>query len=485
MRKIFLYATALALITATSCEDELNKLPQQSLSDESAFDSKEGATGVLIGTYSLMQDLHSFGSQPQVIADYMADNVNFMGSFPTLQDINTYTAVSNNTTVAEIWRDNYEPILAANSVIANVPGVADGTFTDDERNQLIGEAKFIRAICYLNLVNLFAHPYQVNNGGEDGVPLILDPFDGTVQTPPRVSVDAVHQQIITDLTDAMSLMDDAPVSSGRASADAARALRSRVYLYREEWQNAADDANTVITNGNFSLAPDYSFYGGNAVTSTEVVFGIANSAIDNVNQGDNDAGSGSWDSYYNGSDAGGRGDAPAHPDLLAAYQSEPGDMRGTLFLKQVGASTDSAMFTTKFNDGANNSSDAPIVRMAEVNLNRAEALAELNGVNQESIDLMNAIRQRAGLPDRTLGDFAAPSDLLDAIAAERRKELAFEGHRRMDLLRRGLPLRTAATEPPFAPSGAGISSPGDDKTILPIPQRERDLNPNLTQNSGY
>jgi hypothetical protein len=132
----------------------------------------------------------------------------------------------------------------------------------------------------------------------------------------------------------------------------------------------------------------------------------------------------------------------------------------------------------------NNKDDAPLIRVTEMYLNRAEALAELNGVNQVSIDLMNALRTRAGLPNWTLATFATKQAFINAILNERRKELAFEGHRRMDLLRRGLALRssgsTAATSRPCDPT----NSP---KVLLPIPQREIDINPALKgqQNPGY
>lgn len=111
-------------------------------------------------------------------------------------------------------------------------------------------------------------------------------------------------------------------------------------------------------------------------------------------------------------------------------------------------------------------------------LNRAEALAEKDGINQPTIDLMNKLRTRAGLPTWTIASFASKQALVDAILNERRKELCFEGHRRMDLLRKGLPLRSSGPT-------AGISKPGDDKVVLPIPQRELDINPSLVKNPGY
>ena len=111
-------------------------------------------------------------------------------------------------------------------------------------------------------------------------------------------------------------------------------------------------------------------------------------------------------------------------------------------------------------------------------LTAAEALAEVNGPNATSLTLVNAIRTRAGLAAWTLDQVGSKDNFIRLILNERRKELAFEGHRRMDLLRRGLPLRSSGPQ-------AAAAVPGADKTVLPIPQREMDLNASLVQNSGY
>ncbi|WKN29669.1 RagB/SusD family nutrient uptake outer membrane protein [Porifericola rhodea] len=481
MKKLFIIA--LTALTITACNDELELSPQQSLSDELAFSDALAAEGVLIGAYNLLQDIHVFGSQPQVVADYQTDNVNFVGSFTTLQQINNYSVNADNGTVSEVWQDHYEAILAANAVIANVPGIEDPALTDDLKNQLVGEATFIRALCYFNLVNYYAQPYQVANGANLAVPLVLEPFTGEVILYERSSLEAVHQQIITDLNQVRELLP-AKIEQGRASSTAATALLSRLRLYRGEWEQAASLANEVIGTEGYALATDYSFY--NSV-SVEHIFTIENTEIDFENQSDEESGSGSWDSYYEPNNQGGRGDAPFSSDLMSAFEEESGDLRYQLKEKGTTFSGDSAIFTTKYDDGALNSSDPSIIRVSEMVLNRAEALAELNGINQESIDLMNLVRERAGLTAWNLTTFDSKDALLEAIAVERRKELCFEGHRRMDLLRRGLPLRTEESIPESAaPIGAGIGvKAGDNNAIFPIPQRERDLNPDLEQNPGF
>ena len=479
MKNIIVYSF-LALFFLASCEEDLELVPQQSLSDQTAFSDPTAAQGVLIGTYNLLQDLHSFGSMPQLISDYVTDNVNFVGTFTGLQEINTYSVTAGAGEISEIWRDTYEPILTANAIIANaaeVPGI-----TDEEANRILGEAHFIRALCYFQLVNLFGQPFQVENGARDGVPLYLEPFTGEIVLLPRSSVNEVHQQIIRDLGEARTRLPK-EIAQGRASSIAAIALESRLRLYREEWTEAADLANQVINDpdATHTLAPDYSFY--NAL-SPEIIFSIENTTIDFENQNDEESGSGSWDSYYEPNDQGGRGDAPFSADLLAAF--EPGDLRESF--REVGTTFSGIPenFTLKYDDGPTNSSDPALIRFSEMLLNRAEALVEISfGNAADAISLINPLRIRAGIPTWSPADFATQDDLLEAIENERRLELAFEGHRRMDLLRRGKPLRTATSVPASA-AGAGVGIvAGDDRAIFPIPQRELDLNGELTPNNGF
>ncbi len=467
-----LFLLSLVLV---ACKKDLEIQPEQSVSEELALSSESTANSVLLGVYSTSQLLNVFGAQPQVMADLQADNVEFVGSFPTLQEIFQYTTLSTNLTIAGWWQDHYRVILRANLVIDRVPGIEAVGFTTEEKAQLIAEAKFMRAITYFNLVNMFAQPYSLNNGSSLGVPLVLQYFDGNVSFPARATVAEVYTQIQKDLTEALpdlqERFSDPSDTRGRATQGAANALLSRLHLYKGEYQAAADYADDVIGSSLYQLAPDYSFYSGN---TPEDVFSIQMSAIDNSRTG-----SGGWASYYRPATAGGRGDAPFSTNLVNAYLEEAGDRRLELSDSAVAADGIRRRFTLKYPDAVNNSDNAPLIRVTEMYLNRAEALAELNGVNTTSLELMNALRTRAGLDTWEESDFATDEAFIEAILNERRKELAFEGHRRMDLLRKGKSLRAAGLP------NAGDSAPGANKVALPIPQREVDINPSLEQNTGY
>jgi len=471
--KIVLFIGLLAG-SLVSCED-LDVDPQQSLSTELAFADKQAVEGSLLGVYSLTQEFEVFGSLPHVISDFQADNVNFIGSFPTLQEISIYTTQADNVTIRDLWRRHYRAILAANAVIQFTPDSPDEALTSEERDQYVAEAKFVRSLLMFQLVNLFGQPINIGGDASPGIPIVTEAFTGEIIDYPRSTVGEVHDFILNELN---STIADLPVSyassgftRGRATKGAANALLSRIHLYRAEWQLAADKAEAVLDDETlYQPAGNYNFWGEN---NSEYVFSIQNSEIDN-----GQTGSGGWASYYNSAEDGGRGDAPFSAYLIDAYAAN--DERFTDLSKEnINTEGVSLLYTTKFPDVVTNSDNSPIIRTTEVMLNRAEALAQLNGVNDESLQLINDLRSRAGLDVLNAGDFSSKEAFVEQILEERRKELAFEGHRRMDLLRNDLPLRPEG-DPHF-----DASKPGQNRTILPVPQRELDINPSLTQNEGY
>jgi len=474
MKKYMFYLSLVGLVFfATSCDEDLEIEPEQDLSIDAAFADENTSTASLVGVYSRVQDLEVFGGMTQVINEYQADNVDFIGSFPTLQEINNYVTAADNGSIRTLWRDNYRAILAANAVIEFVPGVEDDAFTAEERAQLIAEAKFLRAAVYLQLVNMFAQPYTLDGGSSPGVPLVLEPFilQGEVVMPARNTVAEVYDQIETDLNEAIADLPEsygAPeFTRGRATVGAAEAMLARVHLYQEEFDQVLTFTDNIIKKADlYGLAPDFGFYDNN---TQETILDIQMTAVDNSRTG-----TGGLAGYFMPAELGARGDAPYTESFLNSY--EAGDLR----LSSLSIVGENGMtYTTKYPDAINNTDNAPILRFTEILLNRAEALVKsTNSVNEEALGLINQLRERAGLDAFEAGDFANADEFLTAILDERRKELAFEGHRRIDLLRNGMPLRTEGP-------GAGSSSPGDPLIILPIPQNEIDLGSSLPQNPGY
>ncbi len=464
------------VIVSSSCDKEIDLTAQQSLDVSGAFTNRDAAQSTLLGVYSTCQVLEMNGAMPQIFSDFMADNATFMGSFPTFQEIRDFNTLSTNANVQGVWQQHYRVITRANDVIAAVPGVPGASFTAAERAQFIAEAKFLRALAHFQLVNLFAHPFNFSGGTNLGIPIVITPFTGTVTFPARNTVAEVYTQVIKDLTEAVidlpATYSTAVATRGRATKGAAQALLSRVYLYKGDFANAATSAKLVLdASGTYAPASNYTFW--TSKNTSEDVFTIQNSAVDNGRTG-----TGGWASWHRPAANGGRGDIKFSPELIAAYTAEPGDLRYNLKSSGTGADNNPATFTTKWSDAVNNADNSPVIRTTEIVLNYVEAKAEAdNAVSQDLIDRMNVLRTRAGLPNWTLATFATKSDFVDAVLNERWKELAFEGHRRMDLLRRGKNLRVGNPNAAF----------GANKTILPIPQREIDNNPSLVgkQNAGF
>lgn len=465
-KNIFKYILMVAVAFGFSaCDDRLDLIPEQDIAIDAAFSSESAAFSALIGVYGLFSDGELTGGESQMVTEAMADNVRFVGSFPTLQDVATYDVLSTNGSTANYWYEPYECIIAANAVIANVPDIGDPGFTDAERNQFLGEALFMRAASYFQLVNLFAQPFNLDNGASPGVPLVLDPFVGEVTFPARNTVAEVHTQIRSDLETALTLLtgEAGATAPSRATPAACQALLARFHLYRGEWSDAITRAEQVMAAGSFDLAPDYSFY--NTTASEHIMTLVHNSLTTSE-----------WALWYTAPAIGGRGDAPFSDELLAEFD-QTNDLRfSTLNITSQAADGVDRIFTTKFPNGTTFEDNSPFLRYTELILNWGEAVVRnSNTVDANVVTELNRLRTRAGLSTFTVADFATPQALIDQLLIERRKELCFEGHRRMDLLRVGEPLRQNFADAAF----------GGNETVFPIPQREIDISAPLTQNPGF
>jgi len=464
MKKNKIILILFSILIFSSCESRLDVLPEDNVASNTVFNNKATIVGAVVGMYSKLQS-GDLNGMSQLISDYMSDNVNFVGSFPALQEIDQFETLATNGSLDNIWLDGYEAIGAANQIIVNLPGVELIDLTEDEKAQFIAEAKFVRAWTHFHLVNLFAQPYQFSNGSNLGVPIVLDVFTGSNISQfqlERSTVNEVHTQVEKDL---MEAIPDLPTSNGfRARKSSAEALLARLYLYREDWANAANFANTAIAAG--SLATDYDYYDDNP-SASEHLFVIVNTPVDGPQEPT--ASDEVYVNFYNAS-PGGRGDAPFSQNLIDLFALTPADKRfNDLSVAASDAGGNNTFFTTKYPDIVNNASDGMALRVTEMYLIRAEAnFRGGTSVGDSSLNDINALRTRAGL-----GALAALD--LDAILLERRKELCFEGHRRIDLLRNNLNLK---------PGGGAVSAPGANKVIFPIPDDEIVNNPNITQNPG-
>ena len=448
-----------------SCSKEFTDLPPyDALPRETAIVDESSMQSVMAGVYRAATSASLFGRALPVIGDLYADNI-----YQSAVNSNRYTgAFQYNYTVASgdvlnLWSAAYVVILRANNVInaslASTPNV----------DQLRGEALFMRALTYHALIQYFGRPYT-SNPNAPGVPVITayDPF----KLPSRNSVTEVYELIENDLAEAFSLMSISK-NSGFVNKYAAKALLARVYLTKGEWQNAKDAALDVINNGGYSLVSTSNFnsYWNSAAVRTDKVETIFELNLDAVvNNGSN-----SLAYMY---DQVGYGDMLATDALYNTYAVT--DVRRGLIVDGTRAGNNVKVVRKYPNEANADKDNIKMLRLSEMILIVAEASYRLND-EATALTYLNMIATRRGIaPYTSIG-----AALLEDIIKERRLEFAFEGLRYPDLQRLNRNVERVnmnSNYPANVPLEILFTS---HKRILPIPQTERDANPNITQNDGY
>jgi starch-binding outer membrane protein, SusD/RagB family len=464
---------ALLLTTASSCE-VLDQDPPAALTVDDAFANADRISKSATGMYDQLQNPEFLGGRALIYSDVRSDDTNPAGFFG---GIGTFNTLANDGTVTAAWTGGYRTLYGANFFLQQIQANT-GKTTPALETQYIGEAKFIRALVYFHLVNLFAQPYNFTaDASHLGVPLQLTAPDVTTAFDPsqnlrRSSVREVYAQIEKDLTEAITALPETYATpfdrTARATKDAARGLLSRVYLYKGQYAEAAAMAGTVISGGRHTLnaSPATPFI-STSYQTTESIFSVAHNSADNPNTNN------ALGQHYGRQR---RADISVTPYArIDTTQFRGKDRRRTLLLDPAAYPATSAVnvFTLKYNNGPFDY--APIVRYSEVLLNRAEGLAQTDaGISADAVTLLNQVRNRskpAYAPAYTVASFASKQALIDAILFERRLELAFEGHRYYDLMR-------------YKRNSSRVNY-GDPRAILPIPLVDIQQNPNLEQNPGY
>jgi len=463
----------------SSCKKEfLDEKPPTALPVTESIKTETDLADAVNGMYNAMRQYTLFGRDVPVLGDELGDNIYIYGSNSGryLSELNL-TYINSNAEASDIWTQGYYAILQANRIIY----AANSMPTSNAVNQLRGEAYTARALNYLTLVNFFATPYNTNPNAA-GVPLVTTPtfVTGPFIKPSRATVAAVYSKIISDLDSAYTTMPATvpTIASHAANSEygskwAARALEARAYLYKADYANAIVAARDVVQNGGYTLAAPnaYVAYWANpaAVSNkTETIFELAL-----TNQTNN--GTSGLDYIYNQN---GYGDAIAYDALYNLYSAT--DVRKNLFTTYV--NKPGAAVVNKYTNvsNANDKDDIKIIRYSEVLLTLAEAYAR-TGDNTNAQTYVNMVAKQRD--PAFVGYISTGSQLADDIVTERRKELAFEGLRYFDLQRLGL----TVTRPAQVNSAPVVNTfaPDNFRRILPIPQSETDINPNIKQNAGY
>ncbi len=479
--KILSILSLVLVMGVASCsEDFLEQQPNLSQTNELSLATFDGIEKAVLGAYTPLYDPAWYGRDFVVTAD-------LKGGIAKGSPMNSgrFTAeyLWNNTPNATsgLWTLGYRLIARANNAINALEGFEETDITQEQIDNLEGEAKFLRALAYHDLVRLFAQPYS-HDPQSLGVPVVLVTENAL---PARNTVAEVYTQIVSDLEDAETKLSSENNHGGNdtkawANKDAVKALLARVHLYMENWQEAADYASELITNDKYSLytADQYSVFEsgsnedgvwGSLTSGSEDIFMIYGSEGNSTH--------GNWDVISYILNPGGYGDVGASMDVINLF--EDGDVRGDLeemFTNSADYPTD--YWTLKYpgKDGNLREDNINVLRLSEMYLIRAEALLEgasVSGATAEN-DL-NAIRSNRG----GASDISSPS--LSTVYDERRRELCFEGHELFDLARTGRSLERTDYD---GADNQNIPFP-DYRWAMPIPQGEIDANENLEQNPGY
>lgn len=455
--------TVLLAATAAGCSSLLDVDPVNEIVEESAIVDPPTARAAASGIYDALQAGEYYGGDFVWFGDLSAEDVNHTGTFTTYRQADQNNLTADNSSIEDIWDDLYTAIGRANIVIEKVPAVEG--LEPEEIDNIVGEALLIRALTFHNLLKFWGER------DEDGlgIPLRIQSAGsvGEASDISRATTREVYDQILADLALAATKLTQEDVT--RATKGAAKAIEARVRLYREDWAGAETAAQAVVDMG-YELATDFrDLFDADGIETTEDIFKVAFTPVEY-----------SWEGYYYlPYEEGGRGEIGPTLALIRAF--DPGYVPGnpaTFDTPDVRAQesisfleeTD-APYAIKWPTGIG-AEDVHVIRFAEVLLIKAEAEARLNKLD-EAIETLNPIRVRAGLAALDATGMTQPQ-VLDAILHERRLELAMEGDRWPDLVRRGV-----------AQAVVGFPADRAFQVLYPIPLGEIDVVPNLQQNTGY
>ena len=429
-------------ILIVACNDFLDIAPEDNLDLRDLVYDDQGLESLIVGAYYLLGSPELLGGEVLRNAELLAatEELLYQGRSSETRDIYSKTMKAPNRDVRIFWEVSYKVINTVNLILAQTP-----ILLEQNRDQIAGQANFIRAITYFELVRFFGLPYEPGKSVIPGVPLIIEPipFEGNVDLPASTTVEIVYALIIQDLLVAESLLSspDQLNEDWRINKITAQALLARVYLQMHDFENALNYAHKVISDGHYELVEDYLEVFNRKIISREDIFSIQIPSVNALNT-----------AFFN------------NIKLKKSYRDslyiDPNDKRLQLFF--CPESDSSYCYSNKWlSDDANIS----VIRLAEMYLIRAECNEMLGTeVGNTPLEDINLLRERSD---------AVPFESINAdmIYEERIRELAFEGFRIHDIKR----LKKSVGDLPY----------DDPKLVFPIPENEINLNPNLFQNPGY
>ncbi|MGB5819752.1 MAG: RagB/SusD family nutrient uptake outer membrane protein [Saonia sp.] len=422
-----------------SCEDFLEETPEDFRTPTSFFQTESEIDQGIAGIYGKNRFLHNGDGKLQLrFGESRSDNTNIevtgdTGGFDDDQ-LNEFTMDATNGRIRAYWGENYIGISRANFVLASIDAVTFGN--PDAKNARKGEALFLRTLFYFNLARIYGDVPYVVNPGQSPDQILAEEF---IERDPQSEV---YASILLDAQEAIDLLPVQTNDPGRATRGAALMLKAKIHMALQQFNEARPLLEEITTLG-YALLPNYTdvFFTKN---HNEGIFEIQFSPA--LNQGADFLRN--FVPFSSGQDIVGGNSTPNSrgnqfqptQDLIDVYSDN--DLRRAHNIStylDVPTNTEfqwASKFAFPFDEVQVNQQNInwQMYRYADALLMLAECYEKVGGGDPATI--IEQIRARAGLPDPTLSTTEL-SDLEQTIADERRRELAFEGHRYFDLLRTG------------------------------------------------
>ena len=469
------------LFVGSSCNDFLKEEVYTQYAPEEFLKSEDGIQNVLVGAYSQLQVQSGMREDQFTLSEFPTDiTLESGGQFEkdALPFIN-FQWDASSPFLLSIWARMYRAIRNANVLLDNINNIT--SISPAKLDLYKSEARFIRAEAYTHLFRYFGT-----------VPLILTTNTTDFQLA-RPNITEFNGFIEKELSEAAKYLPVKQNFRGKADKGTALAVLCKFYLNTKQWQKSADVAQEIIALKKYELFPSIeTLFSVENESNNEFIFVypcVAQSGYSNnymphafppnypiqVNWINYGAQFRTYTSFIKSFDPNDR----RFKVMLLEYTDTKG-AKLKLVEDANGNPLDNARsfkYTPDPNAvSENNGNDIPIIRYADILLSRAEALNELSGPNQTSVDLINQIRKRAGVPNIILGNFSTKEALRGHLLKERAWEFFTEGKRREDLIRMDRFISSALERrknaKPF-------------HVLYPLPQAEIDANPNLKQNEGY
>ena len=488
--KRFIYNTAVALgvlVGATSCDGFLDRIPTDSVVSESAMATLADAKVVANGLYTDLKYYTMYGSYIPYMGDMRGDNLYPTNASGTGRTIYTLEYEPVQSTYFGMWQNYYTTIMRANTLIANIETIPVMSTSDQAiKDDILGQALAIRALCHWDVARLYGYPYMKDNGASLGAVVLTEVVAPSESKLPRNTVAETYAQVEADLALALTKLSKSK-NDGHFNYWAAKMLQAKVALYKGDWQTAFNAASEVVESSPYRMVPngEYLAYWGKQCDDESVLEFLV------TNTGDIDSDGGFYTMYHNmwfDDKAAGADIIPskAWKDLFA---DTPNDVRAQMIAyddPETGAIKSGEYWLKKFIGNKDlgytfRRNNPRVFRITDAYLMAAEAALELAGKQSVADEYLNAVVKRA---DPTAETVVAT---LERIQIERQKEFIGEGHRFFDVLRRGGKIVKDATldDRDFAGTKRQEIDWNDYRVVLPISHNEIMLYPELEQNPGY